>query len=157
MRYLKWWHAVVHEFKFGETTSTVISSRNQKRSKPERRTDTLTGQEQAFLYHPGRPMPLGDPHATMAQATMVHAKPGQTGESLHIWEQPLPQEPAMVCQPGMETYQNQSTIGTMPVHGTMTGPTTKRAESVGESESQSGTWGGTKAFYDPTQGWQNAS
>ncbi len=135
----------------------TLISRKQDRSKPERRTDTMTGQEQAFLYHPGRPMPLSDPQATMVQAPMGHhVKPAQPGESLHIWQQPLPQEPATPCQLGMETYQNQSTIGTMPIPGTMTGPTKTADNTGGENESQGGTWGGTKAFYDPAQGWQNA-
>ncbi len=94
----------------------------------------------------------------MAQAAMVHAtlgKPGSTEPSLHIWEQPLPQEPATLVQPEPGTYQNQGSLVTMPCRGTLAGNTGTGCSRDNESQSQSGTWGGSKALYDPENGWQS--
>ncbi len=118
-------------------------------------TGTLTGQQQAFLYHPGRPVPLTDPQATMVHATMVHGKPGPAQESLHIWEQPLPEQPLTggLTDPG--TYQNQDSVVTMPCRGTMTG-TAKRPDKGmpgPDNQSQTGSWKGTNRYYDMERGW----
>ncbi len=92
--------------------------------------------------------------ATMAQATLVQGKPGPAHESLHIWEQPLPQEPVMEGYPNTGTYQNQSSMGTMPCRGTMTGPPKAPIEVGGnDDQSQSGSWKGTQRYYDKEQGW----
>ncbi len=114
-------------------------------------TGTLDGQQQAFLYHPGRPVPLAYPQATMQQN-----KPPRTEESLHIWEQPLPQEPATGLQAEAmdQVYQNQGSVGTTSSHGTMTGPV---APSDSDMQSQCGTWAGMKRYYDPQTGWKEVA
>ncbi len=101
------------------------------------------------MYHPGRPVPITNPQA---QATVVQGKPDSTQESLHIWEQPLPREPMSGSAVESGTYQNQGSMVTMPCRGTMAGHA-KAGDT--ETQSQIGTWGGTKALYDPNQGWQN--
>ncbi len=114
------------------------------------KTSTLTGQQQACLYHPGRPVPLTDPQATLA----VAAPGGPAEESLHIWEQPLPQKPIPVDHGDTGTYQNQSLMGTLPYPGTMTGPPAAGQRLVNaEQDSQPGTWKGTKTYYDAEKGW----
>ncbi len=128
-----------------------ILSSNKKHERPREiiSSGTLTGQQQACLYHPGRPVPLTDPQATMAM-------PSPPEEAIHIWEQPLPQEPAPRFQPETGTYQNQSTLGTnMPYRGTMTGPAVTSATM--ESDSLSVTWRGTDKYFDPEKGWKEVS
>ncbi len=89
----------------------------------------------------------------MVQGTL--GKPGLTEPPLHIWEQPLPQEPATLVQPETGTYQNQGSLVVMPCRGTVAGNTGTGCSMDNESQSQSGTWGGSKALYDPENGWQN--
>ncbi len=117
---------------------------------PMQATDTMISSHQAFLYHPGRPVPITDPQATMVQTTMAQGKAGD--ESLHIWEQPLPREPAMA---DTGTYQNQgSTMSSMPGRGTMAGSVGfQQTPGSTNPRSPTSTWEGTNRYYDAEKGW----
>ncbi len=91
---------------------------------------------------------------------MVQGKPGsaQPPEAVHIWEQPLPQEPIHGGHLESGTYENQGSVLTMPCRGTMTGPVSSNIYPPGSDvESLGGTWGGTKTYYKPEVGWKEVS
>ncbi len=107
----------------------------------------MSDQQQACLYHPGRPVPLTDPQATLQ---LVATKPGSAQDSFHIWEQPLPQAPGIQCQPESGTYENHH-----PCTGTLPGPAAPVEPLLTGTDTQSrpGTWEGTKRYYDSEKGW----
>nr|UCK81582.1 Gal-binding and CUB domains containing receptor 13 [Arenicola marina] len=130
-------------------------------AKAERRTEQqqhpfgATYEGQAFLYHPGRPVPLQGNHATIHQQQvppwMVHDQtmPAKADDLLHIWETPLP-EP-MTNPQDDSGIVSEPTYASLPSRGTMTGPCpSQHLEPHVNDGMKAGdvTWPGTRPFYD---------
>ncbi len=140
------------------TLSVIYCSRKNRGTGEEMVTYVPEGQQQ-FIYQPGRPGPLTAEELGRNDPPKSGDTTGQpTGslpyQSLHIWEQPLP-DPGK--EPGTTTMASgcyQGTFPTLPCHGTGTvGSGQGGSGSVGTNSTAERGWPGTHSYYDQEKGW----
>ena len=90
------------------------------------------------------------------EASNVESQTGKTQQSLHIWEQPLPQ-PGIGTSTG-STGCYQGNFSTLPCHGTGTvGSGQGGSGSVGTNSTAERGWPGTHSYYDQEKGWMGVT
>nr|UCK81581.1 Gal-binding and CUB domains containing receptor 14 [Arenicola marina] len=136
----------------------ILCSRSRKRSEAPAGFQP-SEQQQAFLYHPGRPVLLAqqsrDNVDTVighpASCTMQSTKPTATDELIHIWETPLP-----IPKQAQSSAGVTDNSATMSGRGTLPGPphVYKDGSTMSRSDYSTDTyWAGTDRYFDNDLGW----